>query len=92
MKGVLLLIGFGIDETMMPASTISIFICLDGLIATIAGPTLAFRTISSSIAYAFNHDVWVNKFLPDDAITNTTAIAEAIAPMGTRQIGSKLSI
>ncbi|ROV98345.1 hypothetical protein VMCG_07155 [Cytospora schulzeri] len=91
--GVLVLAGLGIGGIVVPASIISMIICPDDLIATVAALTLSIRVIGGSIGYCIYYNIFINKFTPaaiqdiggtlsSGGITSTETIAEVIELTG----------
>lgn len=62
--GLLVLAGLGIGGIVVPASIITMIVCPDDLIATVAALTLSIRVIGGSIGYSIYYNVFVNKFVP----------------------------
>lgn len=62
--GILVLAGLGIGGIVVPASIITMIVCPDDLIATVAALTLSIRVIGGSIGYSIYYNVFVNKFVP----------------------------
>lgn len=62
--GILVLAGLGIGGIVVPASIITMIVCPDDLIATVAALTLSIRVIGGSIGYSIYYNVFVNKFTP----------------------------
>ena len=63
--GLLVLAGLGIGGIVVPASVITMIICPDDLMATVAALTLAIRVIGGSIGYTVYYNVFINKFEPN---------------------------
>ncbi|KAL8850235.1 MAG: hypothetical protein Q9221_004834 [Calogaya cf. arnoldii] len=61
--GLLVIAGLGIGGIVVPASIITIIICPDDLIATVAALTLAIRVIGGAIGYTTYYNVFINKFV-----------------------------
>lgn len=61
--GLLILAGLGIGGIVVPASIMTMIICPDDLIATVAALTLAIRVIGGSIGYTVYYNVFYNKFV-----------------------------
>lgn len=49
---------------MVPASIITMIICPDDLIATVAALTLSIRVIGGSIGYCIYYNIFISKFTP----------------------------
>ncbi|PSR76973.1 fungal trichothecene efflux pump, partial [Coniella lustricola] len=62
--GILVLAGLGIGGIVVPASIITMIVCPDDLIATVAALTLSIRVIGGSIGYSIYYNVFINKFVP----------------------------
>lgn len=62
--GPLVLAGLGIGGIVVPASIITMIVCPDDLIATVAALTLSIRVIGGSIGYSIYYNIFVNKFTP----------------------------
>ncbi|KUI64662.1 hypothetical protein VM1G_00775 [Cytospora mali] len=62
--GILVLAGLGIGGIVVPASIITMIICPDDLIATVAALTLSIRVIGGSIGYCIYYNIFINKFTP----------------------------
>lgn len=62
--GLLVLAGLGIGGIVVPASVITMIICPDDLIATVAALTLSVRVIGGSIGYCVYYNVFVANFIP----------------------------
>lgn len=62
--GLLVLAGLGIGGIVVPASIITMIVCPDDLIATVAALTLSIRVIGGSIGYSIYYNIFVNKFVP----------------------------
>lgn len=56
--------GLGIGGIVVPASIITMIICPDDLIATVAALTLSIRVIGGSIGYCIYYNIFINKFTP----------------------------
>ncbi|ROV89507.1 hypothetical protein VSDG_08520 [Cytospora chrysosperma] len=91
--GILVLAGLGIGGIVVPASIITMIICPDDLIATVAALTLSIRVIGGSIGYCVYYNIFVNKFTPvaieyiggtlySAGITSKETIAEVIELTG----------
>ncbi|KAH8811539.1 MFS multidrug transporter-like protein [Xylogone sp. PMI_703] len=91
--GILVLAGLGIGGIVVPASIITMIICPDDLIATVAALTLSIRVIGGSVGYCVYYNVFISKFVPNAVkmiggtmielgITNATYIEEAIGYTG----------
>ena len=88
--GLLTLAGLGIGGIVVPASVMTMIICPDDLIATVAALTLAVRVIGGSIGYTVYYNVFAGKFKTNAVhyiggtmalklnITNPAVIKEAI--------------
>lgn len=63
--GILVLAGLGIGGIVVPASIITMIVCPDDLIATVAALTLSIRVIGGSIGYSIYYNVFINKFVPN---------------------------
>lgn len=63
--GLLILAGLGIGGIVVPASIITMIVCPDDLIATVAALTLSIRVIGGSVGYSIYYNVFVNKFVPN---------------------------
>ncbi|KUI55504.1 hypothetical protein VP1G_02904 [Cytospora mali] len=61
---ILVLAGLGIGGIVVPASIITMIICPDDLIATVAALTLSIRVIGGSIGYCIYYNIFINKFTP----------------------------
>ncbi|KAJ4391540.1 hypothetical protein N0V93_005158 [Gnomoniopsis smithogilvyi] len=62
--GILVLAGLGIGGIVVPASIITMIICPDDLIATVAALTLSIRVIGGSIGYSIYYNIFLSKFTP----------------------------
>lgn len=62
--GILILAGLGIGGIVVPASIITMIVCPDDLIATVAALTLSIRVIGGSIGYSIYYNIFINKFVP----------------------------
>lgn len=91
--GILVLAGLGIGGIVVPASIITMIVCPDDLIATVAALTLSIRVIGGSIGYSIYYNVFINKFVPNAihyiggtlvmaGITSTAVIEEVITLTG----------
>lgn len=60
--GLLIIAGLGIGGIVVPASIMTMIICPDDLIATVAALTLAVRVLGGSIGYTVYYNVFINKF------------------------------
>ncbi|KAG8165566.1 hypothetical protein KVR01_004118 [Diaporthe batatas] len=91
--GILVLAGLGIGGIVVPASIITMIICPDDLIATVAALTLSIRVIGGSIGYCIYYNIFINKFTPKaieyiggtmvvGGITDKQTIGEVIALTG----------
>lgn len=91
--GILVLAGLGIGGIVVPASVITMIVCPDDLIATVAALTLSIRVIGGSIGYSIYYNVFVNKFVPyateyiggvlvGAGVTDPAVIGEVIALTG----------
>lgn len=87
--GLLILAGLGIGGIVVPASIITMIVCPDDLIATVAALTLSIRVIGGSIGYSIYYNVFANKFTPnaikymapvlvEGGITSVTVITDVI--------------
>lgn len=63
--GLLVLAGLGIGGIVVPASIITMIVCPDDLIATVAALTLSIRVIGGSVGYSIYYNIFVNKFVPN---------------------------
>ncbi|KAF3769471.1 putative MFS drug efflux pump [Cryphonectria parasitica EP155] len=91
--GILVLAGLGIGGIVVPASIITMIVCPDDLIATVAALTLSIRVIGGSIGYSIYYNIFINKFVPyateyiggtlfQAGITSTAVITEVIELTG----------
>lgn len=62
--GILVLAGLGIGGIVVPASIITMIICPDDLMATVAALTLSIRVIGGSIGYCIYCERFHNKAVP----------------------------
>lgn len=62
--GILVLAGLGIGGIVVPASIITMIVCPDDLIATVAALTLSIRVIGGSTGYSIYYNIFINKFVP----------------------------
>lgn len=92
--GLLVLAGLGIGGIVVPASIITMIVCPDDLIATVAALTLSIRLIGGSIGYSIYYNIFVNKFTPnatkyiggtlmEAGVTSMEVIAAAIEYTGS---------
>lgn len=86
--GILVLAGLGIGGIVVPASIITMIICPDDLIATVAALTLSIRVIGGSIGYSIYYNVFVNKFTPfaTEYIGGTLVRAGITSPVVIREV------
>ncbi|KAJ4416092.1 hypothetical protein N0V82_006936 [Gnomoniopsis sp. IMI 355080] len=62
--GILVLAGLGIGGIVVPASIITMIVCPDDLIATVAALTLSIRVVGGSIGYSIYYNIFLTKFTP----------------------------
>jgi hypothetical protein len=62
--GLLFLAGLGVGGIVVPASTVTTYICPQDLIATITSLTITIRIIGGAVGYAIYYNVFANKLVP----------------------------
>ncbi|CAN8097341.1 unnamed protein product [Discula destructiva] len=62
--GILVVAGLGIGGIVVPASIITMIVCPDDLIATVAALTLSIRVVGGSVGYAIYYNIFSQKFVP----------------------------
>jgi len=83
--GILFVAGMGVGGIIIPASTVTTYICPNDLIATITSLTISIRIIGGAIGYAVYYNIFLNKLVPElvkhvggacfeSGITNITTI------------------
>lgn len=63
--GILFVAGMGVGGIIIPASTITTYICPSDLIATITALTISIRIIGGAIGYAVYYNIFLNKLVPE---------------------------
>jgi hypothetical protein len=59
--GILFVAGLGVGGIVVPASTVTTYICPSELIATITSLTIAIRIVGGAVGYAVYFNIFVNK-------------------------------
>ncbi|KAK1826689.1 fungal trichothecene efflux pump [Podospora conica] len=63
--GILFVAGMGVGGIIIPASTVTTYICPSDLIATITSLTISIRIIGGAIGYAVYYNIFINKLIPE---------------------------
>jgi len=62
--GILFVAGLGVGGIVVPASTVTTYICPSDLIATMTSLTIAVRIVGGAVGYAVYFNVFANKLIP----------------------------
>ncbi|KAG8528657.1 uncharacterized protein KY384_006344 [Bacidia gigantensis] len=76
--GLLCLAGLGIGGIVVPASIMTVIVCPNEFIATVAALTLAIRVIGGSIGYTVYYNVFISKFKANAIVYVGGAMTEVL--------------